>query len=1547
MTDIDSTVLAAKQYPRVMRAFQMMADAHSAAEIQDRFLGTYTSSQAQQLARLDSVSDVIVWHGNMAAAGELAKPLAPTWSAFDALKMELHNSLGDVLRLNGTMTPQDARFLLQNGSPEELDRVGLSQKGLGSLAALPDEEITAYRNFGRFLGTRLGRNPANAVDLLERSQGTLNFLSDDYPRRLMDLSRIALLPEKFVKAIGEVAVDASADERAQMYYKIGQQIVQRRIWGGMDEALASSLEPVVGKYTWNEVLNMAGHDGGGLVDRSEMIAGARGSDMTPTYDPEDKSPTPQATASGVGETQTGHLKLFRPQELRGLAVYSRQLINELPDKLVSDARFYQIATDDIAKVAQDTDATLNVVSDRMTDLTNNVPSDLVRDEIGGYRSALSLIRDQIQSHTTNDFDEVTNFANAFDTVRTSLNNAKFLDSINTERLMLEHSQLPDDARARLLQELNTQIPPEFGIDDLSQIRGTVARRLNGQIRALEDVGRTFTNQLSIHDTESFENIEKVSEDYNKFVLNKPNAIKDIDREWAQQFARLKADKPNFLNPYYDTVAKLNTLLNRLWVPAALFSGAWAFHISVSESALNTMRNGFLDTYDSELAARIAKHAVANPTDSYFGGMVSDIKNRISDFRVNDPAFEHDEGGLVAKTVSKSLYGAYNILRDSVAGTTMGFERLLLSGMDDAQRSRMIGDFVDQVVYHDGHLPLRINHVSSTFAGENMDRALKQKVYGVDQYGTPSSSNVFVGGKWAQVGLNDPGYSTALSNWMNRIAQDKVEGPIAQAMYRRVLAEGSKGLDVDTLLGMSEKDILARGAKEFRTEESWTRLENDVKSDAKAHIDALSANIRDRMNRDRQLMNEASTERDATGAPLNDPHADWAKASAYDVMHTVSGTTSPFRGESEHVIHPDLLDQIAHNNVKDGESLSQDIGAMERGEEPSYIPSRQMSDRRFSHSGLEKLNFMNTISDWGHHYVFGPIANSLVRDPLYLLSYHQEMEDLRNLFGSRLTETEMMTKAEIRATNKMIRFVHNPLDKMVIEQNLRVVAPFYFAQNQSLRRAMRLFYEDPGAFEKYLKLSLGVTNWIASDTKNGEEPFIYLPGSGVIGKVASEASRILGKSASNFMFNSLSFALSGSTGSVSSMFPTGPFDSVSGIAGNLVRPSGGPFEALGLEATKALVAHVPWTTKAVNQYVQHAINAIEGPEGSQSSAGYQIDPSGVMRAFQEAGLSIGEWAGILNTNPDNKAVSSIENSDTVLSSLLLTMNNAADTAYKGYVNEFLTKFQKDNHLTNTQMRAEMANGRVAREVSGYAAGKFATYLNNHQQSFISSALQANTVLLAQKVIAAIVSPLSPDIEGNFSKADDFDAMLKEKNPNGTFKYTYDEAKAAFEAKYPDNMMDLASRSIDTYGPFPETKSTVEFVTKYPNIVKQYPWASAYVVNPNEPYYGPAFDTLIAHDLRTRDTPQEFVNQMLINSGEQYYREVITNQYPNNETGWGELKEAAATYGQSSNPTWLSYHQGAVYGHDSTEALDQMIAMVNDKKVGNAVFGVWSIATLSRP
>ena len=43
-------------------------------------------------------------------------------------------------------------------------------------------------------------------------------------------------------------------------------------------------------------------------------------------------------------------------------------------------------------------------------------------------------------------------------------------------------------------------------------------------------------------------------------------------------------------------------------------------------------------------------------------------------------------------------------------------------------------------------------------------------------------------------------------------------------------------------------------------------------------------------------------------------------------------------------------------------------------------------------------------------------------------------------------------AQTRAIFKSIRFVHNPQDRMEIEETLHIVAPFWFAKNQAIRRA---------------------------------------------------------------------------------------------------------------------------------------------------------------------------------------------------------------------------------------------------------------------------------------------------------------------------------------------------------------------------------------------------------------------------------------------------------------------------------------------------------------
>lgn len=1571
ITSTDDMYRAFRQYPRVAAAVRKLASS-SAGQIADRFVGTFTARQAVDLGKLTTDDEVIRYLGAAAEANQLIKPLAPTWSAFDAFKSALQNDdgLGGKLHLTGEMTPQGMRFLLENGTDEQLARRGIYRSDAGSLAANPDIEIASTASMGRWLATRLGRNPVNAVDIVDRGSQYLNPLSVDFSSRVGDLARVALYSENEVKAFEEIAVSSTYQERINLYRNLAAHTAQRRIWSGLDKWYVALMKPMVDRSIMQNVINQIGVDGGGEFNTgTQMIAGEEGVDLTPTYDPADPGADAVASAARLG--QTGHLKLFRPAELKGLGVYAKRLLLDPSSDLVSRARFYQESTEDIEKLAQYTDANLGDVRPRITKLVDKIPADIGGvQERAGFRAAVGTIAEQIEHYaSTNPEDDVKAYVDAFTKASEQIKNLETLDALNVQRRMLldNSDRLNDPNVTQGIAALDKNIPSGFGIKSLNELNTTVERRLQGMLAGARAAGTVFTDQLA-DDSMWYDDIKDVYDKWARNVADNPDALANLNADWDERLQRIKAgpanpnglekffDKiglvklghPDFLSWYGHKVVQLNHLLNRTWVPAALFSGAWAFHITVSESSLNTLRNGFLPTLDSAIARNIVKHASANPTDTYFGGLVSDIKAKmIPGFKMSDldsDALKHDEGAFLARTTAKALHGAFNILRDTAAGTTLGFERLALSGMDDAARERMIGDFTDQIYMHDGHLyknnPLKIDHTSSTFQGAAMEVAHKQQVWGLDENRMPSRSTVYIDRTFRMMGVNEPGYATGLSQWMKQIAGDPVEAPVAKELYRRLYAAGAEG-------GGTEEEIVARGASHFRTEEEFQKLQQQVEDFTYGHIKTLSPEIRERMGRDTRLLDPDVAPKDAEGNVYADPHRHWAKALRADVFGTVSGKDEELASgalskvRNERIIHASLVRQVANDDVKEGSELADDIRGMNKGTEPKYIPARHFTDATLRNSVLASGQFMTALSDWGHHSVFGPIANNLVRDPLYLLSYHQEMESLR-LLGPTLSETEMQTIAENRAAGSMIRFVHNPLDKMIIEKNLRVVAPFYFAQNQALRRGMRLLTSDPGAFERYLKLSLGVTNLVSSSTKNGEQPYLQIPLSQVIGKIASLPNSLLKNVAGNVFFDALDFGLQGSPGSVSSMFPTGAIDSFSGIAGNLVRPSGGPIEnVLGL-MLEGIAAHVPWmgekAQRVLEQYVNETVKGALGPQGAESTFGNQVDPSSVFRNTGQLITAIAQWIGGANINPGPKIMQSAEGSTTILSSLLLVMNDAADTFYKTHVNDFIQKYQKENGYTAEQMQQAMKTGKFAREVSGIVSGEFATYLQNHQDEFLSSALSTNVTLMAQKALWSLISPLSPGVNQTFSKSQDFDNLLTEKKPDGSLKYTYDEARSIYQADHPSNVLDLTARSFDTFGPWPETEQTLNFVTKYPKLVNQYPYALAFLMNPDKPYYGPAFDTLINQGLRSRDTPKDFIQAMLVQSGQMYYKHVLSKEYPNNSKGWGPLAQAAAVYGTTSNPTWGLYHTGKLYGYQGHASLDQMAEMVKPGSgVTNSMFG----------
>lgn len=1542
ISDRESMAVAAQQYPRVARAVVLMSHM-DVADLSERFPGTFNARQMLDIEKLTTPEQVINYLGDEAEAGRLARPLAPSMSPYDELKMRLHQYTSD----HAVMTPQDYRFALDIAkTPEELKAVGLDPEQTAAQAGMKDSMVNARVSLGRWFATRLDASPMYFDEDVGRMvHAVFNPASDNAIKAEMGLARVALFPENLTRLIAHVAAESTPAERNILFDKLSYFATARRMTAGLDTAITQELQPTMMKMAWEKVQDMVGLDESGSA--GAMVVGDP--DLSETYDLNDPNAGAKISAVRTGQLATKYFP--NPRSLRGLAVMSKKIASTVPTELVDRSILFHASDDMIHDMAGFLKPAMGDVRHRLEELADTPERDVIgrsRDATAGYRAALGEAHEMLDAHAaTEGIDSVTTYTNAFNMVRQRALDLEHVQSLVGERdLAIRTYPRGSSDLANEMARINGELPTAIGIGDITQMNPAIVRRLTGQVAAFNSVGRIFADQLS-EDNTYYDDIVQAEKDYQKHVLENPNAPTEVTERYARLFAEAAQKNSKFLNPWQRSVDWMNQLLSRTWVPAALFSGAWSFHIAVSEGTLNTMRNGFGNTYDSMLLSRIAKHASG---ETMYGGILTRLTDKmINDgMTVNDSFLARDEGGHVAKVVTKALHSVDSLQRaarflgagyaidaahQAVSGTIMGFERMALAGMDNAQRLRMMDDFVDEVVNQDGGLPnMRINHVGSTFSGDGkMNTAGKKLVYGIADNGAPTVSHMFVNKSFHYIDSDSPGYVTALHDVLRYQKSDEIEGPLTKQLYDRVYAAGKEGLTPEQVDTMDERAILKRGATNFRTDEQFNALQKELEDSALEKIKAIRPEDRARFDRSSRVLSSDKAPLEEDGSRSEDPLRHWAHVAAHDVTHSVSGIAKAAK-ETSNVIHPDLLSQFGDHEVDDVQPFAKKVAELDDGTEPKNIPSRDFVNHKgLEYKGLDHLHFINTLSDFGHQYIFGPIANNLVRDPLYLLEYHLEMERLRALPAGYFTKEEMVVQAETNASMKMIRFVHNPLDKMVIEENMRVVAPFYFAQNQAIRRAFRLMHDDPGAFEKYLKMSLGVTNWVSASTKNGTEPLIHIPGSQVVGWMASKFPANLGFFHNPFaheLFNNLGFSISGSPGSVSSMVPTGAIGGVNGILGNITRPSWGPLLTMPAEAAEALGKEIPWMQQLTKQILAPFIHDLLGPNADNAGMAGQIDPSSVFRATEA--LIEG------TTNPTANA--------SFMSTYLLTMQNGADNLYSKFVDQAtvaaLKKYTSENGkpLPNTAKNRELLlhNGAAARFISGEAGEAFSKWMSqpSNYQNFLHDAKAAAVTMSVAKVAATLGSPFAPSVQETFSKIPEFEKILAstvtKTNPNGA----YYQAVAKFTAEYPSHYLDLASRSTDIYGPWPETKETLDFTGKYPDLVKKYPYAAAFLMNPNKPYDINGYSALTSLGFRQQDTPQEFITAMNVKAGEEYYDNVLKPEYGTNYSG---LKQAAIKYGVVSNPAWLASHSGAQYVYDDGQELSQMDAMVNDKSVSNAVFG----------
>lgn len=1501
MTNGDRVYQALQQYPRVARAFEYMAT-HDLVDILRTFRGTFDYASPAGKAALEalgnakSVEEVARIFADLAEGTGLVRNTVPTMSSYELLKATLPTTKlfsGDASKL----------LSMDEYAIEEYQKATAGKTGWDFMpknaaeAGSSDVGLRSRATFGRWLVKQFTRNAAFIDEITKKwSNSVIRPGSTTGLEAMADHLRAAQLPERVIKAAINSLIGAPPEDYVRLYRSVYFHAVARRFMVGASNAAADSLLVNGLSHIRDEVMRMTGSDGGSII--GEYLGGHLGSDLSQIVEVGDSAFAGSTYFAGVGFTHLGELTLPNVSSLRGLSVQTNRIILNLTKPEANRlAKMLHLDLKTLENLSTFAKASLKGMEGTVSKLLGSRPDtsftgDYSKTSAMGYEQvikAYSKIIREASAETT--IQENQQFVKTFDTLRKQLFQLREYISQHSEYKVAEGivGDWNTPIGRQIIKELNARLP-EGGIQDIRSLTPITIARLEGQEAALNDIASKFLERLRTPDF-SFKEIRDHIAQYEETMGKAAVADKALTEELASKFERLQEKNSAFLNHWQKGVAGLNMLLSETFVPMALGSGGWALRVSLSETILNTLRQGWGKSFEARVLTSIAKHESVSAVDfEKFANKVLRNTDNSEKYVAGEWMTRKDETSLIFKTIAHALLG----VREIAAGTALGIERNLVN-LNDIGSQRMLDNFASAIIRHKGHLPLGVHDQGGDIYDDGLAHA--SKVYGIDKEGNPATDTVYRDRTFGHVNAGGKGYVTALFESLGRIHVDPILLPTMQTLARILDEKAVNELGAKAASVMTSEQRLKVGARYFTTEAEINQLTEQLELQAYDTIQRMNPEERARFARDHSTLKGPLSYSGTGKFPEAEvPHRDWAKAIAYHDLHMVMGI-----GKEGFMIHGSLVDQAATGELKAPAELARDIKAIPRGAEPKNVPARQFIDRNWRKDG-SAVHFLQIMSEKLHSGVLGPIVNTLARDPLFLLEYHNAYEALRPMLENNLITIEQAeVKADTAAIQNMSKYVHNPKDKTVFEANMRVAAPFYFAQNQAWRRALRVLRDDPGAFEKYLKLCLNITNHVSTSVSNGMAS-MHIPGSQFMGAIGEFTSPL------HSPFANLMFGLVADPGSVSSIAPTGA-EGGWGMLG-ILRPSWGPVvTVLVKEADKYFNLHnIPLANKIIETFL--------GPISSRTGIMSDLVPSPAIR--NTVGL-------ILHHN------------DTMASVTLEVMHNAADNLLTKYYNQTYNQIKDDPNLTHDQ-KVTLARS--------YAETEATKWMNSpaNKQAFLDQAQTSATWMFVVKTVLSFGSPFALSLQSQFSKYPQFQQILTEKNALKKQKYTFEQAATIFIEKYPTALFDLVSVSNSPYVPYAETKSAVDLLTNHPEVANKYPYAAAYLIDRNAKHDSSAYSLEMSMNLRSRQSPENYYESFMNAAGQDFYYNNLKPQYDTNAPGqqgyknYVELSNAAQNYGRFVNPIWYgNFKSGKGKYIAEAKAFSEMETMLADPTVPDSLFG----------
>jgi len=496
-------------------------------------------------------------------------------------------------------------------------------------------------------------------------------------------------------------------------------------------------------------------------------------------------------------------------------------------------------------------------------------------------------------------------------------------------------------------------------------------------------------------------------------------------------------------------------------------------------------------------------------------------------------------------------------------------------------------------------------------------------------------------------------------------------------------------------------------------------------------------------------------------------------------------------------------------------------------------------------------------------------------------------------GGMMHEAQAQVLAETRAARKMLGEVHNPSDKTNFEYAMRYFAPFYFAQNQAWRRAARLMAENPAAFEKYLKLTLGMTNYAQTAAAENGSPMVTIPGSQLLGRSLFGLDMGLGLNIGSMNTTTL-FGMSGKD------------EGAAGMMQHILKPEMGPLLTI---PAKLLTGSIDYAAGMVGgQDAEMKVNAfsdwLQGDIASRQPLMAQLVPNTLIRHLYQ--LAVDGHIG-LGDSPDS----------------------AGDSVGNGYISTRLQVWKNITEETLKQLGEEMEqngfHGYTAKEIRKFKRESPGLYTVLEQMKWamkshsdprflqdIANKANRDTAVLWSLTTAA--SFFGPTTVTSTSGLQQLGIQLNQELQADIAKLGTTEGYIKFAKDHPTDSMSQIFQTTSPYNvTYPSTAPTLEFIQNHGEFVLQHPTIAAFFVpRPNDaPYDEAAHAVEMDLQLRGRSNMAQMSKSALIAWGNNWYYNYII---PFADQTFGkDYTQDKATYLSGSkkmysqyNPMWANYH-----------------------------------------